>query len=131
MKKYLVILFLFVSTIVDAQTYYFKAFQFAYKEVNSYGKWTNWSNWEPSSVYITMDLDTDKIVIYSPTTQVYQILSYSSSYTDNSGGKQSSFRFIDQDGDIGTLRLRVERNGNSQIYIDFANVMWVYNVRKM
>lgn len=35
---------------------------------------------------------------------------------------------IDQDGDRGTLRFRKQNNGVNQIYIDFKNVQWVYNV---
>ena len=44
------------------------------------------------------------------------------------GGTNVKFYVIDQDYDRGSIRLRVERNGNSQIYVDFSNVAWVYNV---
>jgi len=52
-------------------------------------------------------------------------------YTDESQGKQTKFYVIDQDGDLGYVRLRIEKNGNSQVYIDFNDVMWVYNVRRV
>lgn len=118
-----------VSTI--AQVYSYRTTEFAYKEVNSYGNWTNWSSWEPSNIPMTIDFGNDLVVIYSNTKQIYQIIEHVRNYTDNSGGTQMEFRFIDQDGDRGTMRLRIERNGNSQVYIEFSNIMWVYNVRKV
>lgn len=136
MKKFLTFAFLLlaVSFIVPqtakAQIYTYKTTEFAYKYVNSYGKWNDWSSWEKSSMLITINFDTDIVKIYSPTTQVYKITDYLEEYTDQYGGKQVKFEFIDQDGDYGKMRLRIEKNGNSQIYIDFANVMWVYNVVK-
>lgn len=67
----------------------------------------------------------------STTQKFRRFKKYVRNYTDSSGGKQLEFNFIDQDYDRGVMRLRVERNGNAQIYIDFANVMWVYNVVKL
>jgi hypothetical protein len=77
---------------------------------------------------ITINLDADVVKVYSPMTQIYRITKYVRTYKDDSGGTQIEYTFIDQDGDRGTLRLRKERNNNTQIYIEFADVMWVYNV---
>lgn len=118
-----------VSMTADAQVQYYRTTEFSYKEKNSYGNWTNWSKWEDSDLIVTIDLTNDVIKIYSPKTQTYRVLSYEGTPTDSSG-RQVKFRVIDQDGDYGYIRLRIENNGNSQIYIDFANVMWVYNVRR-
>jgi hypothetical protein len=131
MKKVL-IMFLMVFSVgvltTNAQTYYYKATSFAYKQMNSYGYWSNWSDWEYSDVLITINLQTDVVVIYSAKNQTYRITDFLRNFTDNSGGKQIEFRFIDQDGDIGSMRLRIERNGNSQLYIEFVNVIWCYNL---
>ena len=134
MKKFLV-LFLMLFTLsvgtVSAQTYSYRSFQFSYKQQLDSGRWTDWSRWEDSNLLITINYDDDVIKIYSKMMQIYHIVGYSDSYTDNSGGRQVKFNFVDQDGDKGTIRLRIERNGNSQLYIDFADIMWVYNVRKI
>ena len=114
-----------------AQTYTYRTTEFAYKQMNSYGRWYDWTPWEDSDMYITINFDTDVVKIYSPVTQTYRITQYIRNYTDSSGGTQAEYKFIDQDGDYGNMRLRIERNGNSQIYIDFANIMWVYNVRRI
>lgn len=128
MKKFLVILFCLIGLVASAETQWYKANSYAYKQINSYGYWTNWTNWISCDINIKFDLSSDIIVIYSNRTQVYKVTSYNGQYPDNNGGVQAHYRVYDQDGDYGTLRLRIESNGNSQIYVEFANVMWVYNV---
>lgn len=134
MKKYFFILLavmLFgVTNKVEAQTYNYRAFEFSIKYLNDNGTWTNWSDWKKVNIRVKIDFDTDLIVVHSQRTQVYQVISGGESYTDSSGGQQVKFKVIDQDDDYGTVRLRIEKNGNSQLYIDFSDVMWVYNVKK-
>ena len=113
---------------VSAQTYYYRTTGFASKYVNSYGRWTNWTDWQESDMLITIDYDGDVVRIFSPQRQTYRITEYVRKYTDESGGRQAEFKFIDQDGDRGTMRFRIEVNNNSQLYICFNNVMWVYNL---
>lgn len=128
MKKILTFLFVFIACTVKAQVYYYRTTEFAYKQAYSDGTWTNWSDWEDSNLLVVINFSQDIVKINSPTKQIYHITKYIRNYTDNSGGKQVEFSFIDQDYDRGNMRLRIEKNGNSQIYIDFANIMWVYNV---
>ena len=115
---------------IKAQVYTYRTTGYAYKKVNSYGNWNDWSEWLDSDMSMVINFNTDQIVIYSPTTQRYKITKHVRNYTDNSGGKQVEFAAVDQDGDKCHIRLRIEKNGNSQIYIEFSNIMWVYNVRR-
>ena len=136
MRKLIILLMLLIASFTmpieaNAQTYSYRSFQFSYKQLTDYGIWTNWSKWEDSNLLITINYDDDVIKIYSKMMQIYVITGYSDSYTDDSGGRQVKFNFVDQDGDKGTIRLRIEKNGNSQLYVDFADIMWVYNVRKI
>lgn len=78
---------------------------------------------------VIFDLDDDIIKIYSPKIQTYLILEHLRTYSDNSGGKQIEWSCIDQDYDKGHIRLR-EINNTYQLYIDFSNISWVYNLRK-
>ena len=123
MKKLLLILLLLCSIKAGAQTYYYRTTEFACKQ--TYG---SWSDWEDSNLLVIINFDKDIVKIKSATEQVYRITEYVRNYTDASGGQQIVFNFIDQDYDRGIMRLRIEQNGNSQIYIEFSNVMWVYNV---
>lgn len=128
MKKRLFVLLvgLVISLTTLAQTVWFTAFQFAYRETD----WSSWSPWQTCNIDVKFDYDADQIIIYSRVTQVYQVYTYDGEQTDYDGGEQVQFGVIDQDNDRGKIRLRVERNGNSQIYVDFLNVHWVYNVRR-
>ena len=136
MKKYfkfilVTMMMLFcMSNNVNAQTYYYQTTGFAIKYKYSTG-WGNWSDWQSSNMKMKIDLDDDIIVIYSQQTQIYRVLENMGSYTDESGGRQTKFFVIDQDEDYGYVRLRIEKNGNSQVYIDFNDVMWVYNVKRI
>lgn len=125
MKKIVlgIILALFMSIPSFSQIINFKATSVAIKEVGY-----RWSDWQKCDILITFNLRTDKVVIYSRSIQIYKVLTQGQSYIDESGGEQVKYDVIDQDDDLGDMRLRVERNGNSQIYIDFADVSWVYNV---
>lgn len=114
----------------SAQTIWYKAFSFAYHQKNSYGTWEEWTPWYNCDIDLKIDWDNDYIVIYSSTTQRYMVVDYEGQVQDSSGGTQSQFKVIDQDSDRGYIRLRVESSGNSQIYVDFNNIGWVYNVRR-
>ena len=134
MKKliltFLLLFGLLSVTNISAQTYYYKTYQFAIK-YKANNVWTNWSDWEKSDMLLTINLDDDVITVYSEKRQIYKVLEYMGNYTDESGGKQTKFYVIDQDGDLGYVRLRIEKNGNSQVYVDFGDICWVYNVRRI
>lgn len=126
MKKLLLIILMVFGfgLTISAQTQYYKALNFAIAFVDD-GKYY-WGEWSKCSVNITFDLDEDFITIYSNSIQVYKILDASDTYTDKEGGTQVKFYVIDQDYDRGTVRLRVQADGSSQIYVDFNDVAWVY-----
>lgn len=127
MKRFLMIFALLLSIVAaNAQVQYYRST--AYAQANVYNGRYVWSDWQSSNMTITINLNTDMITIYSPRTQIYRVVSAGDAYNDSNGGRQVSFKVIDQDGDRGTIRLRIESNGNSQIYVDFSNVAWVYNV---
>ena len=135
MRKYftvilmtMMMLFCFTNN-VNAQTYYYKTYQFSIKYKTN-NVWGSWLDWQPSNMKMKIDLDDDIITIYSEKVQVYRVLESMGTYTDDSGGKQTKFFVIDQDNDYGYVRLRIEKNGNSQVYVEFNDVMWVYNVKR-
>lgn len=128
MKKILlVLLFSIISLTTFSQTIKFETTSYTYKIRDGYS-WSKWAPYQSSSMLLTMDLDRDLVTIYSPKTQVYKIVDYSGTYTDNDGDSTMEFKFVDQDGDRGTMRLMQRRSGKSEIYIQFANVIWVYSV---
>jgi len=117
---------------VNAQYYstqWYKTTAFASQTYNYYTQsWNDWTSWQESNMNIKFDLSNDIIVIYSPQIQIYSVFNVGTAYTDTDGGQQIKFNARDGDGDRADIRLRIEKNGNSQIYVDYANMRWVYNV---
>lgn len=121
-------LVLTMAVSAQAETLWFKSTAYAYAEVVN--KHYYWSDWEKSNLTITIDLTKDVITIYSSTIQIYKVVQEGQVSDDKDGGRQVVFPVIDQDGDRGTVRLRITNDGTSQLYVDFNNIAWVYNVIK-
>lgn len=127
MKRFLSILLIaLVGFTASAEIINFRTTAFCQKTMTSYG-WTNWSSWSPSDMLITMDLTNDIITIFSPKIQKYYIYDYSNPYYDHMA-QCIDYRFRDQDGDNGVMTLCQKPNGQSEIYIRFANIQWAYVV---
>ena len=122
MKKLISLCIVFLGITVQAQdVQWLKAYELS---VNYEG----WSDWESVNIDIKIDFDNYLIKIFSKQVQVYEILSDLPSLKDDTG-KNIRFRVIDQDKDIGVLTFRVQNDGTKQIYLEFDNVGWVYNVK--
>ena len=131
MKKFLVILMMAViSFTASANSLWFRGYSYAIKYKNDYNRNNSqgWSSFQKCNVDIEFKMDDDFIIIYSNKTQIYAIYEDAGTYTDKEGGKQQGYYVLDQDYDKGMIRLRIARDGTSQIYIDFNDVGWVYNV---
>lgn len=134
MKKLILVLIFFCSFLGSfAQSnsvLWFRTTEFAWMYMNEYGSWSGWSDWEKSNMKVKIDLNRDQVIIYSSEIQIYNVIEQVEAPYDPKG-QQVKFRIIDQEEDYGYLRLRVENSGNCQIYIDFADLRWVYNVVKV
>lgn len=130
MKKLLTLSVAIFCTIVMcyAEVIKLQATSFAFKSQNDYGYWSDWSDWEDSSCLIVINADNDRINIYSKVPQEYDIYDYEGESSDNKGGTQFTFKCIDEDGLRCTIRFRVQSDGGRQLYVDYADMMWVYNV---
>lgn len=121
------ILILCTSLCTIAETRWYHGTSYAYKYIDN-GQWKPWTDWIKCDISIKIDIDDDLIVIYSKKKQIYKVVEYKGKFKDSGGGTYISYFVIDQDNDIGSIRLRVEKNGHGQLYVDFANLMWVYNL---
>lgn len=131
MRKFLLLLAgLVFSIAVHAQVISFKTTSFTMTEKTSSG-WGKWKPYQNSNLLVTIDLNNDVVTIYSPSTQYYKIISYEGTYVDNDGDQSVRYKFIDQDGDRGTMKLMQRRSGKSEIYIQFSNIIWVYSVIRL
>lgn len=67
-------------------------------------------------------------IIYNNKTQIYVICEDDVAYNDNNGGKQQAYHVIDQDYDKVMICLRITPDSTAQLYVDFNDVSWVYNM---
>lgn len=125
MKKFiLTLLFAVVTSSAFAQTtLWFQATDFAAKPSYS----TTWSDWEPSDVKICFDFINQTITIYSPRIQQYRVIQQVQAPYD-SNGVQEKYLVRGLNGYNYYVRLRIEKNGNSQLYVDANDGSIVYNV---
>src|SRR6187402_1846999 len=59
-----------------AQVYKFKASSFSVLEKDAQGKWGEWSEFEKSTVVITLDGDKNRVTVASKEIQLYKIVAY-------------------------------------------------------
>ena len=131
MKRLLLAMLLCVISVTSfAQVINFETTSYTYKTYNGYS-WSKWAPYQSSDMLLTMDMDKDLVIIYSPKTQIYKIIDYIGTYVDNDGDATIEFKFIDGDGDYGTMRLMQRTSGKSEVYIQFANVIWCYSVIRL
>ena len=121
MKKFLVFLFVTIAVAASAQVVNLRTIKFYTSEKKRNG-WTNWSNPEYSNMLVQIDFANDLVYIESPIRQLYKIVTITKQGYDNDCNYITEFRFYDQDGDMGTMRIVGRRDGRSQIYIIFGNV---------
>ena len=115
---------------VKAQTYKYQTYKFSLATKDRYGVWSDWSDWEDSDVLVVFNGDKDRITIYSEKIQEYDIYENNGREKDEYGGTSASFRCVDDNGLRCGIRLRAKSDGILQLYVDYNDMMWVYEIRK-
>ena len=109
----------------------FKSTSFATKIFNeSTSHWGKWSEPEETEVLLTIDITNERIRIFSKEEQVYDIIKFYKKETDNDGDETMKFQCVNENGLKCHVRFVVlnSKNGQRQLYIDFSNMMWMYNI---
>jgi hypothetical protein len=93
-------------------------------------KWSDWSKWEDTDILVLFDFTAGRIKVFSKEDQVYDIIQYYEPTYDKDGDKVTKWLCINDNGARCELRhVKLNSNGGkSQLYIDFADVMIVYNI---
>ena len=131
MKKILLTLALVLCTLgtfAQSSILWFRTTEFAWKQ-KEYGVWSDWSDWEDVSILVVINTATDRVNIYSSEPQEYDIYDYEDEETDYEGGTSITFHCVDANGVRCDMRIRVQADGQVQLYIDYSNIMFVYNVQ--
>ena len=76
-----------------------------------------------------INTDNDTFTIYSSQIQQYDIYKYGDQgVSDGQDGKLWYFDCVNEDGLRCAVRLRIQSDGARQLYVDFSDASWVYNV---
>ena len=133
MKKFLIVLLVAmgIAATADAQVVKYRATDMAYKYETSNGNWSNWSDWQSSSVLVVINFTNETVQIYSQETQEFDIVGQVSDWkSDNKGGQMMEVSCVDKDGKRCNMRFRQQSDGQLQLYVDYRDFMYVYNIEK-
>lgn len=123
MKKFILtlLILLTVGTMFSQKVYYTDFF--SVKELVNDTCWTDWSEWRQH--FTTIELYTDSVVVYNE--DVYKICKHLEDEFDDSG---YTFRCVATNKKEETVQIRlwIQFNGIKQLYVDFDNKIWVYNL---
>lgn len=128
-KIFLSILFTFIITLTFSQVYKFRSSTFQMKTKDSNG-WSKWTEPNESDILLVFNITKLRITIFSKKDQVYDIYKRYEQQTDSDGDLTFEYSCVDEEGlkcHVRWVRLN-SQNGRLQIYVDFSDVMWMYNV---
>lgn len=133
-KILLPLFFIFIGTVAYGQVTKYRTTSVSIKTKNkSNNQWTKWSEPEKVNVLITVDIENNRIKIFSKKDQIYDIIQYNDKETDDDGDDVLQLLCVNEDGLKCNVRFVVlnSKNGKRQIYIDFADMIWMYNIYKL
>lgn len=133
MKKTLLLLIILfsISATITAQVYKYTTTSIAYKSLNeSTQRWSDWSDWESCSMLVVININKDVVNIYSNEPQEYDIIQNLGQESDNEGGEFLTWLCVNENGNRCHIRIRLLKDNSRQIYIDFSNFMFVYNIEE-
>lgn len=129
-KLYIVLLFFGLGLQQSyGQKYKFKTSGFSVLEKNERGKWGKWSDLTLVNVLVSLDTDKNRIVVYSQSIQLFEIIVYQPT-EESDTDIVYSFSCKDNSGEDCTLSIITRKNQDDrkQLYINYNNRIIVYNI---
>ena len=129
MKKIIVLLALMIAPLYTmAQSIRCTAYECAVGYIDEYGV-VNWGDWEECSVPISINMNEQRIRIFSKEKQDYQIVENEGERMDENG-KSFVMKCMDKNGLLCRVRLRQQTYPEgTQLYIEYNDYTWVYNIK--
>lgn len=113
---------MFLSVNVYSQTFYTN--YLSTKSLITKDKWTDWSDWESCYYKIVIDLDSNTIIIND---SKYTIDKYLETIIDDNS-KTIKYAVINYDNKSCFIRIREQKDGIKQLYLDYDDIVYVYNL---
>lgn len=131
--RYFVFLFLIASASVFAQQFKFKTTSLTVLERGGrMNEWGKWSEPEPTQLFISLDFDKDKIVVYSRDIQHYRIIEALPKQVTKDD-EINSYLCKNQFGEKAKLSFIVRKNekNRTQLYIYFTDIIFCYDIEEV
>lgn len=112
------------------QVYKLRTTAISYKYKINESSWSDWVEWEETSVLVIIDVNKERITVYYKEIQEYDIYQSEGKNIDDEGDERITYYCINKDGLKCRIRLAklVSRGGGMQLYIDYSDVLFVYNI---
>jgi hypothetical protein len=124
-KKIIILMLLLLSISTNAREIDYYSNFTSYKRLVD-NTWTDWSDWEYCHHKIT--ITEDSITINKGTeTEIYMVETEYEVQKD-SNSETFKFKVIDDYERVLYIRLRFQYNGVAQLYIDYDDVVYAYNL---
>lgn len=127
--KFLFFFLCIISFAGHAQQFRFKTTALTVLEKDTKGNWGKWSKPEPTALFVTLDYDKNKIVIYSREIQHYTIVEY----LDKEVTKTDEINSYLCKNQLGTpVKLsfftRIDLGNKPQLYVYFKDFVFCYDI---
>lgn len=127
MKKLIMVLLFLSFQLVFSQVHKFNAYSVAFYNA----KTEEWDAPEDARILISINLESQKIKIYSKEIQTFDIIRAYEKTVDNEGDE--TLRFYCEDHNASTCYVDFvilnSRGGAGQFYIRYDNLTYLYNVK--
>lgn len=128
--KYVLVLFCLTSFGIQAQSFKFKTTSLTVLEREGRkNEWGKWSEPLETQLFITLDYDKEKIVVYSREIQHYRILENPTKEVTETD-EINSYICKNQFGEACKISFMVRKNENNktQVYIYFKDIVFCYDI---
>ena len=111
------------------QIYKFKTSGLSVMQKDQKGKWGKWSDLKLVNIFVKLDTDKSRIVVYSEIIQLFEIIDYIP-LEENETDRVYSFSCKDNNGEDCTLSIitRKKQDNRKQLYINYEDRIILYNI---
>lgn len=131
MKKYCLLFCLLFMSLFHcmSQTTRCVAYECAMGAISEYSGRVTWGDWHKCNIPISINMEESRIRIFSNKEQDYQVVSdWEDLYDDK--GESTYAKCIDSDGLVCRVKIRKQYNVGFQIYVEYSDLIWVYNIER-
>ncbi|MFT5755102.1 MAG: hypothetical protein ACI9FW_001474 [Flavobacterium sp.] len=128
-KLKIVVFVLFIGFSSYSQQFLFKTSSLSVTEMNSKGKWSDWTKPVKSEMIIKIDGLSHRVVVYSEEIQLFSIVKYNE-VKKTETDIISSYNCIDNNGIecVVSVYSRKNQNNRKQLYITYDDMIIEYNI---